>query len=221
MLTVADIEHHLTETYPLPYRTFGLPDSEYGSSEWKIRRMVANIIVGGSRDVQAVKATIGLFDAYSLQQLANPKTHTKIQKPIADMLEHEYDIKYTGKKAENILQSIQMVMEQYGGELPEDYNELIKLPGVGHHAATIILALTFGQQEQFGVDLHVRRITKRMKLVPLNASDKKIEAFFLENADHPAHLSRAFVEFGQSVCRYHPSCKKCPFQSKCPKIEWE
>jgi len=62
----------------------------------------------------------------------------------------------------------------------------------------------------FGIDVHVRRIAKRMKLVKATANDRVIEKVF-GKMDKPHLLSRAFVDFGKDVCGYTPSCNRCPF----------
>lgn len=178
--------------------------------------MIANIIVGGSRDTQAVKATEKLLSLYTMDDLANDDQFAVQRRAIADMLEDEFDIKYAGKKAEYIQRAVGAVYEFFDGILPSNEKDLTSLPGVGRHAASVIRALAFGE-ESFGVDLHVRRIAKRMGLVDEKATDRKIEKLFLAESEVPGHLSRSLVEFGQQYCRFHPSCKKCPLHTKCPQ----
>lgn len=219
MLTITSTETFLTEKYPLPHRFFGVKESEYGSEEWRIRRLVANILVGGSRDKMAVRATEWLFENYSLEDLCRPVLGTdRHRKIMADTFENEFELRYAGKKADYVLGSIRTVVENYG-RLPSDYTKLKELPGVGHHAASVVRALAF-DLPAFGVDLHVRRITKRIGLVSENAADKSIEETFIKQAKNPGHLSRAFVEFGQNICRYHPSCKRCELAEQCPQKKW-
>jgi len=218
-LTIKSIESLLCEMYPLPHRLFGLTEDEYGSNEWRIRRMVANIIVGGSRDVQAVRATEAMFKYISLSEYSDPDNYTHFRRVLADMLEEDFDIKYAGKKAEYILRALYKINDVFGGILPSGQKCLESLPGVGHHAACVIRALAFDEKESFGVDLHVRRILKRMGLAEEKATDKVIEKKAITEAKMPGHLSRALVEFGQQYCRFHPSCKKCPVQKQCPQLK--
>jgi endonuclease-3 len=112
-----------------------------------------------------------------------------------------------------------MLQEKFDGVVPENRKDLESLSGVGEHAASVILARAFGHTSEFAVDLHVRRIAKRMGLVGAKATDREIIKWG-EQSVNPAHLSRSFVEFGQKICRYHPSCKKCTFQATCPKKKW-
>ena len=210
------VTKELTSRYALPRRLFGCSEAEYGSNEWRRRRLFANIIVGGSRDVMAVKGATLLFEKYTFDYLADRKNYAELRRSIADLLEDECDIKYAGKKADYILNTAYALNEGHNGIVPDTMQELTALPGVGRHAASVVLGLAFGQQT-FSVDLHVRRIAKRMGLVPRKATDRAIEKAF---ADLPnsTHLSRAMVEFGQEICRYRPSCKKCPFNNgECDK----
>ena len=219
MLTCKSVDSLLREMYPLPHRLFGLTEKEYGTNEWRMRRMIANIIVGGSRDVQAVRATEALFELYTLDDLANLDQFDYQRREIADLLELKHKIRYAGKKAEYIQHAVRAVKENFDGQLPRDVKELTSLPGVGPHAAAVLRALAFGVVDSFGVDLHVRRIAKRMGLVDEKATDKKIEKMFVEHSKVPGHLSRALVEFGQQYCRFHPSCKKCPVAKQCPQLK--
>jgi endonuclease-3 len=215
--TIQDAIHHieavLLEKFPTPFRYFGLEELNFENiSEWRFRRLVANILVGGSRDQMAVKATEWIFDNFTLNDLIEGTSKTF--RSIADHIEQEFDIKYAGKKTQRIFD----VAAITNGEVPDSLKELEALPGVGHHAASVMMALAFNEyQNVFAVDLHVRRIVKRMGLVGQKTKDVFIEKLFLKAAQKPGLLSRAFVEFGQHICRYRPSCKKCPFAVNCPK----
>lgn len=216
MLSINSMETFLTEKFPLPRRLFGMEEGEYGSEEWRIRRLVANILVGGSRDKMAVRATEWLFKNYSLEDLCSPVLGTdRRRKVMADTFENEFELRYAGKKADYVLGSVRTIVEDYG-HLPSDYSKLKELPGVGHHAASVVRALAFNLPA-FGVDLHVRRISKRTGLISESATDRAIEQAFIQQATNPGHLSRAFVEFGQTICRFHPSCKRCELANQCPQ----
>jgi len=217
MLTIKTVEGFLTDKYPLPHRLFGVDESEYGSEEWKVRRLVANILVAGSREKMAIRATEWLFEQYSLEDLQRPVTGSdRRYRIMADTFENEFDLKFAGKKAANVLATLAFIQNHYDNHLPSDFEKLRALNGVGHHAASVVRALAFGLPS-FGVDLHVRRIVKRTGLVDEKANDKAIEENFLREATNPGHLSRAFVQFGQEFCRYHPSCKRCPLAEQCPQ----
>ena len=215
-----DVDSTLREQYPLPHRLFGLPENKRGTNEWRLRRVVANIIVGGSREKSALKAVEVIFANFTFDDLAFPlpEGHSNRLYLFTTILE-EHDIKWALKKAAYVMRTCQKLQEKFDVVVPENREDLESLPGVGEHAASVILARAFGHIDEFAVDLHVRRIAKRMGLVGAKATDREIIKWG-EQSVNPAHLSRSFVEFGQKICRYRPSCKKCTFQSMCPKKKW-
>lgn len=206
-----EIAKRLIKTYTLPYRLFGCSKEQYGTNEWRRRRLFANIIVGGSRDEMAVKGAVRLFEVYTFDYIADRSNYAELRRSIADILEDECDIRYSGKKADYILNTAYALKEKHNGVVPDNFDDLIALPGVGRHAASVVLALAFDKQT-FGVDLHVRRIAKRMGLVDEKATDRKIEKQ-LSEIKNAGHLSRAFVDFGKDVCKYNPQCKRCQFKN--------
>ena len=217
------VDRTLREQYPLPHRLFGLPEDKYGTNEWLIRRVVANIIVGGSREKSALDAVELIFVNFSFDELAFPRNEQYKRENrfhlLVTILE-ENDIKWARKKAAYVMKTCQKLKEEFGGIVPEDRDDLESLPGVGPHAASVIRGRGFGHYYEFPVDLHVRRIVKRMGLVQPKETDREIIKWFEHVSKNPAHLSRAFVEFGQKICRFHPSCKKCTFQNECPQKKW-
>ncbi len=109
------------------------------------------------------------------------------------------------------------------GKIPDSYEELVKLPGVGRKTANVVLASAFGKNT-IGVDTHVHRISNRLGLV----STKKPEETEVElKKIIPKHLwsrvNRAMVGFGQTICKpKKPMCDKCPIREYCKywKLHW-
>ncbi len=217
-----DVDSTLREQYPLPHRLFGLPENKRGTNEWRIRRVIANIIVGGSREQSALAAVESIFANFTFDELAFPRPPKQVESNRFIFLVHileENDIKWAPKKAAYVMRTCERIQKKFDGVVPDNREDLESLPGVGEHAASVVLARAFGHTDEFAVDLHVRRIAKRMGLVGPKATDREIIKWG-EQSVNPAHLSRSFVEFGQKICRYHPSCKKCTFQTECPKKKW-
>jgi endonuclease III len=210
-MTPATIAKRLQEAYPLPHRLFGVKPNEYGSEEWKRRRLFANILVSGSKDENAVAAATWMCSTYTLAQLADTKQAKAIFREIANTIEMAWNIRFAGRKTGYVLQTARMLVEQHGGKVPSDEKALRAFPGVAEHAAAVVRGLVFGE-DTFGVDVHVRRIAKRMRLVSETAKDDKIVKVFLKTPK-PAHTSRAFVDFGKDICGFKPRCEKCPFKA--------
>jgi len=182
-------------------RTFGLQESLVGSDEWKFRRLMTNILVGGTTEICAMGATEELFDDET-----PPSKPERILKTLTDT-----GIKWPEKRTGNLIE----LLKQYP-KTPTTREELEKLPGVGRHTASIFMALALNQNE-FGVDTHVNRITRRLGFSQLTTSANVIEKLYTSQIkENLGSLSRAFVEFGQKICKFNPSCSGCPFAETCP-----
>lgn len=199
----------LTKAYPTPHRLFGVKKSEYGGDEWARRRLAANILVSGSKDENAVAATEWIFANTSFEEMADARNHKRLFRLIADGIERPFNIRFAGRKTGYLLATMQRLVDEYGGKVPNDDAALRSFPGVAEHAAAVVRGLVF-DEPTFGIDIHVRRIVKRMRLVKPTANDKTIARVF-GDVKNPHKVSRAFVDFGKDVCGYTPSCNRCPF----------
>ena len=79
-------------------------------------------------------------------------------------------VSYPNSKAKHLVEMARMVVECYGGEIPSDPNELVKLPGVGRKTANVLQAVWFGKPT-LAVDTHVYRVSHRLGLVPDDAKN--------------------------------------------------
>lgn len=124
-------------------------------------------------------------------------------------------------RARNLKKAACQIMEQYGGTLPPDYKELLKLSGIGTYTAGAIASIAFGVPVP-AVDGNVLRVTKRLAGSYddiLKASVKKD----LENnlrgimPERPGDFNQALMELGAMVCipNGRPLCEKCPLNKKC------
>jgi endonuclease-3 len=121
-------------------------------------------------------------------------------------------------KSKNIKALAAMLAADYGGVVPEDYDALISLPGVGRKTANVVLAVGFGQQ-RIAVDTHVFRVANRIGLC--DESDVlKTELALMKNLPGTrlteAHHSLIF--HGRRCCRaQRPSCEICAVSGYCGK----
>lgn len=201
--------------YDIPVRAFGLPKSKIGSNEHIFRRLVTNIIVGGTLEDNAINATLDIFEVYKdCNELAKAK-HSKLT-----ILLQQNLVRFAERKAAYIINASTDIVKIHNGIVPNDRKELEALPGVGRHVASIVLALGF-DEPAFAVDLHVRRIAKRLGLVSEKASDLVIERTLQEgvNPENYGKYSRAFVDFGKEYCGSDTNCSQCFMKAKCGKKE--
>ena len=113
-----------------------------------------------------------------------------------------------------------MLVSDFGGEVPSDLDDLVKLPGVGRKTANVMQAVWFGRAAM-AVDTHVFRVSHRLGLVPVSANTPlKVEQQLIKNipADDVPDAHHWLLLHGRYVCTSRkPHCEKCPFDSICPK----
>src|SRR5208337_2231233 len=112
--------------------------------------LVATILSAQTTDVQVNKVTEKLFKKYrTIEDFANTAPD-KLEKDVAS-------VNFYRNKARNISNAAKMIIEQFGGKVPETMEELISLPGVARKTANIVLSSAYGINEGIAVDTHVKR----------------------------------------------------------------
>lgn len=125
-------------------------------------------------------------------------------------------------RARNLKKAAAIICEEYGGNLPNRYEELLILPGIGSYTAGAIASIAYGRVKP-AVDGNVLRVISRVLLNRediLKASVKRSMEALLEKTmpkDHPGDYNQALMEIGAMVCLPNgkPRCEECPFASLC------
>ena len=140
----------------------------------------------------------------------------------ADVKEVESYIRSCGfykNKAESIVGMAQKILSDFGGEVPDNIDDLITLPGVGRKTANLIVGDVYGK-EAIVVDTHCIRITNRIGLVA-EKDPAKIE-FALKKiipAEEGSDFCHRIVLFGRDVCSARkPLCDECRMSEICKKV---
>lgn len=137
--------------------------------------------------------------------------------------ELEQSIKTCGlykNKAKNIAATCQILLKEYGGEVPAEREALQALPGVGRKTANVVLAVGFGIPA-LAVDTHVFRVSHRMGLAAGNTPDAvEQELCSVIPQDKWAEAHHWLIWHGRLCCTAKsPSCGKCPIRELCPSAE--
>lgn len=120
-------------------------------------------------------------------------------------------------KAKHIVETSKLLLENYGGEVPSDFDELIKLPGVGRKTANVVTSVAF-KTPAIAVDTHVFRLANRMKLAegttPLEVELGLQKIIPCEKWSDAHHW---LIWHGREICKArNPKCKVCPLSKVCP-----
>lgn len=172
--------------------------------------LVATILSAQTTDKRVNIVTEELFKKYrKAEDYAN-----------ADLEELRSAIKsvnFYRNKAKYIKESCRIIVEEYGGKVPDSMEELIKLPGVHRKTANVVLSNAFGKVEGVVVDTHVMRLSQRLGLTK-EKSREKIEQELMRkfSKDKWADLSNLLIAHGRNVCKARkPECEKCILKDRC------
>lgn len=123
-------------------------------------------------------------------------------------------------KARDIKACMQMLRAEYGGKVPDDFDKLLKLPGVGRKSANLIMGDVFGKPA-IVTDTHCIRLVNRMGLVDGIKEPKKVEMALwkLVPPEEGSDFCHRLVYHGRDVCtaRTKPYCSRCCLSDICMK----
>ena len=119
-------------------------------------------------------------------------------------------------KAKNVIALSQLLIDEYGGEVPDTRDDLVRLPGVGRKTANVVLNCWFGQ-ETFAVDTHIFRVGNRTGLAKGKTPDA-VEAKLEKRVPAPfrLHAHHWLILHGRYVCKARtPECWRCKVADLC------
>ena len=198
---IFDFFSRLAEANPAP-RT----ELEYGND---YQLLVAVVLSAQATDVGVNKATRALF-----RQVHTPQEMVDLGEE--GLKQHIKTIGLFNAKAKNVVALSEILVRDFGGEVPHDRDVLTTLPGVGRKTANVVVNTAFGQ-EAFAVDTHIFRVGNRTGLAPGKTPlavelklEKRVPGPFRRDAHH------WLILHGRYVCKARkPECWRCIVADLC------
>ncbi|MDH7497027.1 MAG: endonuclease III [Syntrophomonadaceae bacterium] len=178
--------------------------------EDRFQLLVAVVLSAQSTDVQVNRVTRRLFSLYR-----RPQDFAALEPAQLEPL-----VKGCGlyrAKARAIVGLSRALLERHGGQVPDSFEELLRLPGVGRKTANVMLSVGF-DRPGLGVDTHVLRVSRRLgwhRCQGANAAEMALKALVPREWWSRAH--HLLIAHGRAVClARRPRCQGCPVRSDCP-----
>lgn len=199
---VAEILKRLNELYP---------DVECAlthTSAWEL--LVATILSAQSTDVNVNKVTPVIFKKYPTVQDFAAITPEQL----------EPDVRSTGffrNKSKSVVGAAKKVVADFGGQVPDDMEQLLTIPGVARKTANVVLGSWFKKAIGVVVDTHVHRISRRLELTKQN-DPPKIEQDLMKviPQDRWILFSHQIIWHGRKICfARKPKCAECSLENIC------
>ena len=178
------------------------------TSAWEL--LVATILSAQSTDANVNRVTPELFRKYPTVEAFAALTPEQLQP----------DVRSTGffrNKSKSVVGAAKKIVADFGGQVPQNMDELLTLPGVARKTANVVLGTWFRIAEGVVVDTHVTRISRRLELTE-NADPQKIEQDLMRiiPRDKWILFAHQVIWHGRTLCYARkPKCADCPLENIC------
>jgi len=199
---VAEILRRLDQLYP------NVTCALTHSTAWEL--VVATILSAQSTDVNVNRVTPELFRKYPTVEAFAALTPEQL----------EPDVRSTGffrNKSKSVVGAAKKIVADFGGQVPDDMEKLLTLPGVARKTANVVLGSWFHKAEGVVVDTHVHRISRRLELTTEN-DPRKIEQDLMKiiPRDKWILFSHQIIWHGRKLCiARKPKCADCALENLC------
>jgi endonuclease-3 len=177
--------------------------------------LVATILSAQCTDVLVNKVTADLFAKYRTAQ-------DYAAAPLARLERDVSRVNFYRNKARSIQGACRLLVERFGGKVPNRMEDLLQLPGVARKTANVVLGNAFGVQAGIVVDTHVMRLSQRLGLSAARDRDKiEQDLLALVPRQRWTRFGHEMITHGRRVCTAKaPRCADCPVgQSLCPSYQ--
>ncbi len=171
--------------------------------------LIGTILSARTRDENTTKVIKKLFATFRTP-------HDIASADIEEIKKLIHSIGFYNVKAKRIKQVSQIIVNKFGGQVPDDIDSLLELPGVGRKTANCVLVYAFNKPA-IPVDVHVHRISNRLGLVSTKTvKQTEIELNKIVDKKLWTRVNNTFVMYGQNVCLpTTPLCKICDLKETC------
>lgn len=175
--------------------------------------VVSCILSLRTKDEVTEQASIRLLKKYNTPEKIMELSEKEIESLI-------YPVGFYRTKAKRIKEISKTLIESYNGKVPDDFDELLKLKGVGRKTANIVMVYGHKKQGYLPIDTHCHRIPNRLGWIETKTpeqTEKELNKILPRKYwDDFNHL---FVTFGQTICvPVSPFCSKCPIKQYCKQV---
>ena len=171
---------------------------------------IAVMLSAQCTDERVNKTTPALFLKYN-----KPEDFANLDVSVIEKIIHPCG--FYKNKAKNIKNMSIMLLDQFNGSVPQNIDDLIKLPGIGRKSANVIMLEAFNKPQGIAVDTHAKRISNRLGLSN-NTDPLKIEQDLLKIIpyEYLKDVNHLFMWLGRDCCRApNPNCKNCAIKKYC------
>ena len=172
--------------------------------------LLSTILSAQCTDERVNKVTKKVFEKY-------PDANSISNLSLSKICQLIYSTGFYNNKAKNIKKMSQEVCEKYNGEIPDNIDLLVKLPGVGRKTANVVLGNVFNQPALV-VDTHVTRISNLLKFVKTqNAVSIEKQLCKIVDKENWSIFAHLLIDHGRKICvANRPKCSECALSDFCP-----
>ena len=172
--------------------------------------LISALLSARTQDATTLAASTRLFARANTPQAVMKLTERQIEKLI-------YPVSFYRNKAVFVRDTSRVLVEKFGGRVPETLEELVTLPGVGRKTANLVMILAFRSRKNICVDIHVHRISNRLGWVRTRTPEDTEQALYevIPKRWWPL-INLYLVTWGQNTCRpVYPRCHDCAIARDC------
>ena len=174
--------------------------------------LVATILSAQCTDVLVNKVTADLFKQYKTAKDYAAASLASLERDVSR-------VNFYRNKAKSIQGACRLIVERFGGKVPDRMEDLVQLPGVARKTANVVLGNAFGVQAGIVVDTHVMRLSQRLGLTKQQDRDKiERDLLALVPQERWTRFGHEMIVHGRRVCTARtPKCAACPIgKALCP-----